>query len=695
MKNDTNTLLKHATFVHFFIFFFITCLHAQQAAHFYVSPTGNDQSKGTIEAPFASLSKARNAVKEFRKNHTGDILIYIRGGRYNITETILFNLSDSGTKEQSITYAAYPNETPILSGGTKITQWSQPESLSNIPEKARDQVVSASVLTPIHTLFDDKGILQRARSAPFITPKGGNKNQAIIPEKHFKNWSNKNGLEIWVRPHHAWIVNILPIIATDNKSHTVTTDISSTYPMNPLHFLKDTPNAWIENSLEELDQPGEWVYDPDKKRVYLWRRNDSNIYYPRVNEIIRVEGDIKMKKPSDKPVKNLHFIGLTFQHGDRYQISKDDAGLQHDWNMLDKDNALVRFRGTENCSIRDCHFHHSGSGAIRADLHSINNTFSGNHIEHMGGSGILLCGYGPGTKDVNRKNLIHNNHIHHVGKIHWHSPGIMIWQSGENNVSNNYIHHTNYTGLILSGCMLDFFNRNGRELGKTIRWHEIKNGKTGKKSSVQTNKDAAPYLHSHDNVIEYNEISHVMQQLGDGNAIYVRGAGANNLIQRNYIHHLITPMIMQCAVRTDGGQKDTIIRENIIYKCTSQGMMLKLNNTFENNIIADIISPPRGYYLSLREGPMHEATIRKNIFYSSGTVEKFISQLSGKNTNKTEDRRGRKLAKIEDADADYNIYFSAKNIPSGNMLLKQHQSLGVDKNSLSTGSASSLLISLK
>ncbi len=55
----------------------------------------------------------------------------------------------------------------------------------------------------------------------------------------------------------------------------------------------------------------------------------------------------------------------------------------------------------------------------------------------MGGAGILLCGYGPGTKDVNRKNLVFNNHIHHVGQIYLHSPGIMVWQSGENRVANN------------------------------------------------------------------------------------------------------------------------------------------------------------------------------------------------------------------------------------------------------------------
>ncbi len=127
----------------------------------------------------------------------------------------------------------------------------------------------------------------------------------------------------------------------------------------------------------------------------------------------------------------------------------------------------------------------------------------------------------------------------------------------------------------------------------------------------------APICTPHDNAIEYNEIHHAMEMLGDGNAIYIRGAGAGNVIRRNYVHHLVAPMIMQCAIRTDGGQTDTLIAENLIYKCTSQGIMLKLNNRCENNIVADIIAPPRGYYLAVREGPMTGATIKRNIFYSS------------------------------------------------------------------------------
>ena len=59
----------------------------------------------------------------------------------------------------------------------------------------------------------------------------------------------------------------------------------------------------------------------------------------------------------------------------------------------------------------------------------------------MGQGGIILIGYGPGSKDVNKQNEILNNHIHHCGLIYWHSHGVVLWQSGENHVANNYIHH--------------------------------------------------------------------------------------------------------------------------------------------------------------------------------------------------------------------------------------------------------------
>ena len=85
---------------------------------------------------------------------------------------------------------------------------------------------------------------------------------------------------------------------------------------------------------------------------------------------------------------------------------------------------------------------------MRLDLHAQNIKVENNYIDYVGHMGILLVGYGPGTKDVNKNNSIKNNILHHVGQVIWHGHAIFAWQSGENTIANNYIHH----GLI---CVVD------------------------------------------------------------------------------------------------------------------------------------------------------------------------------------------------------------------------------------------------
>ena len=663
-----------------------TGIASEVNADFFVSTSGSDSWSGTMavpnaqstDGPFATLERARDAVREFKKQSASDILVLVREGTYQLNHTIVFGVEDSGVGKSIITYAAYPGETPLFSSGREVEGWRKVDrELPGLPQEARGRLLVADVSERFFTLYDDEGMLPRSRSTGFIPLSGGSRNRLHFPKDRLKNWANVEDVEIVVRPHHAWISNVLPLASVDETKQLATTLIDATYAMNKLHFLPTVQSCWVENVLEELDKPGEWVLNTKQGKLYLWPRSKSKVKIPQLVELIRVEGVINNEGLGDRPTRNLCFRGLTFTHGDRYTLAEDDAGLQHDWDMLDKANALVRLRGTENCAIEQCHFLHSGSGAIRIDLYGQNNRIDGNHIEQLGGAGILLCGYGPGTKDVNHNNLIYNNHIHHLGKIYLHSPGIMLWQSGENRVANNLIYHMPYCGVIVSGFMTHFFRRQGRELTRTVRWDEIED--VPRQPTVD---DVRPYLHTHDNLIEYNEIHNVMERMGDGNGIYIRGAGAGNVIRRNYIHHLVTPMLMQAAIRTDGGQRDTLIAENLIYKCMAQGIILKLNNRAINNIVADVLAPPRGYYLSVREGPLTGAMIRRNIFYSTGRDTVFIDELPPGSGRKTEDRRGRALARVKDANTDKNIYYCNTDHELGKRMLKQQQSNGVDLNGL-------------
>ncbi|GAB6166725.1 right-handed parallel beta-helix repeat-containing protein [Thermostilla marina] len=656
--------------------------HASEpTADLYVSPAGNDAWSGTLplpnatktDGPFATLGRAKSAVQKLRSHKSGNIVVLIREGVYRVERTIVFGVDDGGAPGQTITYAAYPGESPILSGGFPVTRWRRvdPESPGLLPAAAK-HVWTADVSGSFFALFDDEGLLPRARSEGFIPLEGGSRNTLRFPDDRLKAWPNLGDVELVVRPYQAWIVNILPLASVDEHAGIARTAVSATYAMRPQHFLHDTQSCWVENALEFLDKPGEWVLDTSQHKLYLWPRHGErpeNIVAPAVRELIRVEGKIDKDGPTDVPVRNLRFRGLTFMHGDRFCMTDRDAGLQHDWEMHDRDNALVRFRGTERCALEACRFRHTAGGAVRIDLYGQANTIAGNLIEHIGGTGILLCGYGPGTKDVNKNNVVFNNHIHHVGEIYPHSPGIFVWQSGNNRIANNLVHHTPYSGIIVSGCMSHFFAKpDDRELVRTIRRHELPELPVS-----PTYDDVKPFLHSRENQIEYNEIHHAMEQLGDGNGIYIRGAGPGNVIRRNFVHDLLAPMPMQAGIRTDGGQRDTLIAENVVYRCTSQGIILKLNNRCINNVVADVIAPPRGYYLALREGPLTGAVIRRNVFYCRQSECVFVDESPA--------RRGQPSARLAEADADENVYYCMRDPHKGRTVIEQHRKIGVDLHS--------------
>jgi len=120
---------------------------ATSGGEFYVAPNGDDANPGTKQQPFASLTRARDAVRQFKKaNSTEDIVVLLRGGVYRLTETVVFTLEDSGSPDQTITYAAYPGETPVLSAGVPVTQWKKLSSYpQELPQSARGNVWVANV----------------------------------------------------------------------------------------------------------------------------------------------------------------------------------------------------------------------------------------------------------------------------------------------------------------------------------------------------------------------------------------------------------------------------------------------------------------------------------------------------------------------------------------------------------------------
>lgn len=615
----------------------------------YVATTGSDSNPGTLAAPLASLTGARDAVRRLKATHPKeDITVYIRDGMYFIHETVVFSLEDSGSEDQTITYAAYPGETPVFSSGVNVRRWRKltdaPEAL---PDEARSRVWVADVPETMGgawrfmTLFDGETRLPRASMEGFVSAQelevddfwkgryASNEKCSVFkfPKGAMKAWANLEDVEVKAFPA-GYCMNMLGIASVDEATGTAITTIPATYPIQA--WPDGEPTVWVENLLEGLDSPGEWVLNTREGKLYLWPKDDcpgDSIYAPRLRELVRFEGDVDKMGPVDVPISHIVLRGLTFTHGDRDVWTLDDAAIQHDWEICDKDSALVRFRSSEHCLVDECCFSNTGGTGLRFDLHSQYNTVRRSLFEYLGQAGVFFCGYGSGTKDVSYRNQVINNRIHHCGTIYQHGHGIIFWNSGENRIAHNLIHDTPRKAISVSGARCFFFNPKysyRRECSKQIRWNELpavfRDPDNWRGKYSDWDYTCAVFSHIRNNVIEYNEAYRVLGIGRDGAAINMTGHAEGNIIRRNYVHH-IENGAAQAAIRLDIDGRGTLISENILYNIRCYGIIYSdRGNHAENNILVDVLEESGIIYVHGRT----PGRIQRNIIYLTGPSTNFI-----------------------------------------------------------------------
>ena len=586
-------------------------------ADFVVAPDGDDANDGSLEAPFATLERAREAVRQrLRSDASGDLLVHIRHGRYELAETFVLGPEDSPVGG-TVTYAAYPGETATLSGGQALVDWRPlTDPPTDLPAAARGSVWVADVPAScrFHALFDNEGLLTRAHSEDLTTDA----REGDDPRRNLRfqpgdvaDWRDLSEAELFIIPEHPWVVNYLTIAHVDEAACIATTDLPATYRLiTPPRSQGIQLFYRIENRLAYLDGPGQWVLDSARGKLYLWPRTDrpEGIIAPHLKELVRIEGDFDRRAWAH----NIRLEGLTLSHCDRMVWGPGRRSLQHDWEFEDTSNALVRLRGAERVQIRNCFFAESGSGGVRLDLHASDNLLSHNEFRDLGGTGVALLGYGPGSRDENHHNTFCHNHIHRVGRLWWHSSGIFISQSGHNRISDNLIHSVPYTALVVSGprpAVFDPEMPRATEGARTLRWDEM--GDLPSEWWAQMG-----WKHSRFNVIEHNEIHHAMEWLGDGNGIYLSGTGEGNVVRRNYVHGIPGAGAV-AGIRNDDWQFFTLIEENVVWQVNAAGVITKHVNQVENNILVDCYGPRKALcYLSLRHGgPSHGAGLRRNILF--------------------------------------------------------------------------------
>ncbi|MGE5220804.1 MAG: right-handed parallel beta-helix repeat-containing protein, partial [Omnitrophica WOR_2 bacterium] len=405
---------------------------------FYVSTQGNDAWTGKLaeakgdrsDGPFATLQKARDAVRGLKEKESGltiPVTVIIRGGTYFLSKTLALSDKDSGTRECPVTWQAYPGETPILSGGQVISNWK--------PYKGDIQQADCPAAlikqAPVRQLFY-RGQRQRRSRWPKYDPENPIRGGWAFPEGPVEEYPMQAFRfkadafpRKWAKPQEGevkiyagfvgWSANLIPLRSIDYEEQIVWLahrPLEIDYPPWFMQYtLNENSRYIVENILEELSEPGEWCCDTGEGKLYFWPPEegigDGDVILPALDCLIDL-----------RDTEWITLRGLTFSHtttGDETHRNRED-GLgamfpQQGWKYCGE---ALHMRGTTFCAIQDCYFDQVGGNAIYIERSNLRNTIQNNEIAYAGANGIVLVGDRAFHPLFNQ---VVDNHIHHAGRI--------------------------------------------------------------------------------------------------------------------------------------------------------------------------------------------------------------------------------------------------------------------------------------
>jgi parallel beta-helix repeat protein len=470
---------------------------------------GSDANPGTRSEPFLTVERARKAVRNINKDMSGDVVVYLREGMYELEEPLVFQAQDSGQNNYSVMYMGYPGETPVITGGKRITGW--------IP--AGNGVVKAdSSGLRFRQLYVDGQPQTRAR-----TPNEGDFNRLhywneasrtiVVSSSEIQNLSDVHDVEMVI--HKEWTQNNLRLASldlSDFEAHLIPLEPDRTKAFSSHDYLrKKGQGYYLENAFEFLDAEGEWYLRAANHELFYKLRAGEDVstivaVAPTLVQLVRLEGT------PEAPVKHIHFRGIVFEHSTWLEPSEEGfATVQADSiaNGSEGNHRIpgaIHVQNAENIWFEGNTFRNLGATAVVLWSGVRDSAFVGNAFENISASaisvGMDLEKHPTDPSQVCRDNVIKNNLITKVGRDYHSSVGIFAGYTEGLVIENNELANMPYTGI-------------------SVGW-----GWTSETTPLKNN------------LIRRNRIHHVMRLLADGAGIYTLSKQPGMRIVENYISQI-------------------------------------------------------------------------------------------------------------------------------------------------------------
>ncbi len=551
-------------------------------ADFYVAVKGDDANPGTQAKPFATVARARDAVRQSNKatlQAAKPIKVFIGGGFYSLKEPLVFTPEDSGGVHPTV-YVGDPQDEAILSGGQLIAGWREVAPgrwETQIPDVAAgkwnfSQLYINDQRRPRPVLPKDGYYYVAGQLAP---TQGQNPDRFRFKPGEFRaDWHNLGDIE--VTTFHLWTMDRLRIKSVDENQQVVTFT-------GPTHSHDQAPLAratWyrIENVREALTQPGEWYLDRTTGVLTVLAMpgedlRKARVVAPRLQHVVRFEGR------KDAPVSHLTFSWLTFAHNAWNTPPRGHGFPQADVNV---DGALTA-QYAQRCTLAHCVVRHTATWAVDWGDGCHGDWVVDCELFDLGAGGIKLGPHRLGweadtNKWASRCTTAHTT-IKHGGRVLPAGIGIWIGHAGSNTVMHNEIADFYYSGMSIGW-----------------RW-------------------GAGFSPAHHNLIYSNHIHTIGQGvLSDLAGIYSLGESPGTVLQGNRIHDASRARYGGWGIYFDEGSAQMVVENNLVYRTQDAGLHQHYgtDNLVRNNIFAFGTNGQMRLSNPKKSGPI---TIIENIFY--------------------------------------------------------------------------------
>lgn len=537
------------------------CLLSQPlawAGDIWVSPTGNDNNKGTREAPFQTIEKAVKQAREWRRLHNpeanGGIYIHLTEGVYFQEKTLFLRPEDSGTAQSPTVIESEGRA--VISGGLQVTGWKPFADVdSRLADSVRNKIwiAEAPRIGNRHLEFrqmwvNGKKAQRASQFADGVMERMLNFNpqeQTItIPTPKVKGLEDASSLEMIV--HQRWAIAILRVRSMEARGDSTIVrfhepeshlEFAHPWPQPVIGGEKGNSSFCLVNDLALLDEPGEWYQEYPSGRIYYYPRENEDmsqatVIAPALEKLVMVDGSL------ERPIQYIQFRNVHFEHAAWNRPSYEGhVTLQGGFRLLDayklaipglpekaslenqawiaRPEAAITVKGSNHIDFDGCVFQHMGATGLDYEWAVRDSKVSSCRFTDIGGSALLIGAFPDGGfethvpfRPVNMEELcsdiqIQDNLITEVTNEDWGCVGIGAGYVKDITISHNEVSYVNYSGI----C---------------VGW-----GWTLLESGMRNNRIEANYVH------------HFAQRLYDAGGLYTLSYQPGSVMRNNRIEYLV------------------------------------------------------------------------------------------------------------------------------------------------------------